>query len=107
MTVPSVREMLEAAASVAGIDLKWSASGWHYTGNKPFNPHYDDGDSARLRSAGMMNVIWNEQAKHVEVSVGLDGQTFTEFFADHNYDRNAALRMATLRCTVEMARRMG
>ena len=109
--------MLEAAAQLVGAvyvkspyedcfkipyDTK-NSSGW-----REWNPHHDDGDSARLRSALMMDVEWFDDGDSPFVDVSnTDGDMVRERMAKHNYDRNAALRMATLKCAAEVARRMG
>jgi hypothetical protein len=107
------QELLELAAKAAGIKLLWTCGGIPV--NTPtlfeglgsdtvWNPLTDDGDSARLRSALMMNVNWYDDG--VEVDLEFSCGHFLKI-ADHSNDRDAALRMATLKCAVEYARRMG
>lgn len=114
MADPTMREMLEAAAMVAKVGpLRWETNGFgveqclyradDYPWGILWRPHLDDGDSARLRSARMMDVHWTDDA----VTVTCGRIWHAEKLADHSNDRNAALRLATLRCAVEYARRIG
>ena len=57
-------------------------------------PHTDDGDSARMRSALLVDVYMQEW----QVVCTKDRRAmFFEKFADHNNDRNAALRLCALK----------
>jgi len=97
----TTRELLELAARALGIELDWglcvpNTSPWRMTGTggaygpgAMWNPSTDDGDSARLESAMGLDVTWLEDAVWVR-GVG-------EYYSDHNGDKQAARRMATLR----------
>ena len=120
----NLREMLELAAKACGLpltengvrdlgkyeylfagDLEWGLYANNANGTqRRWNPYLDDGDSARLRSALMMSAAMSRNL----VMVWTEGtEAIVENFADHSNDRNAALRMATLRCAAEAGRRMG
>ena len=102
MTTDELRRMLELAARACGIHLHhwFEAHGCYMAssikgGDPDFGwcPDEDDGDSAKMRTALRMNVIWSDTAVHCLNSMG---EAF-ESFADHNNDRNAALRLCALR----------
>lgn len=70
-----------------------------------WNPYTDDGDSARLRTALEIGVNWRDGiAGHVTVTYE-SGLYWVCHYADHSGDKNAALRMATLRLAAEIGRR--
>ena len=109
------RKLLEMAAKACGIHLHhwnerldcWMTSS--VEGDDPdstFEPHTDDGDSARMRSALGINVAW--YGNLVECSTSAEDSTdeWTELVADHNNDRNAALRRCALRVAAAMGERM-
>ena len=81
-TKTELRHLLEMAARACGC-----SSGGHWS------PHADDGMSARMRTALRMNVLWSDTAVHCLNSMG---EAF-ESFADHNGDRDAALRLCALK----------
>lgn len=101
MTTDELRRMLELAARACGAQIepcvcssqpfRFKATGGHWS------PHADDGASARMRSALGINVAW--YGNLVECSTSAEDSTdeWTELVADHNGDRNAALRLCALR----------
>lgn len=114
MTTDELRRMLELAARAMGYvatesfrngefrvhdksDQYWSFA---------WNPHTDDGDSARMRSALGINVAW--YGNLVECSTSAEDSTdeWTELVADHNGDRNAALRLCALRVAAAIGESM-
>ena len=88
-TKTELRHLLEMAARACGAQIEpcVCSSGGHWS------PHADDGMSARMRTALRMNVLWSDTAVHCLNSMG---EAF-ESFADHNGDRNAALRLCALK----------
>jgi hypothetical protein len=109
MTTDELRRMLELAARAMGYvatesfrngefrvhdksDQYWSFA---------WNPHTDDGDSARMRSALLIDVDWLVELGENDVtSFGVmcwNDKSAHELFADHNNDRNAALRLCALK----------
>ena len=107
MTTDELRRLLDLAAKACGIQVdergpytevpcmqsEFGKGTWIENVRRDWNPHTDDGDSARIRTALRMNVIWSDTAVHCLSSLG---DAF-ESFADHNNDRNAALRLCALR----------
>jgi hypothetical protein len=103
MTTDELRRMLELAARACALEVK--CAGENYNGLTlwvrdssdcpwfPWAPNTDDGDSARMRTALRMNVIWSDTAVHCLSSLGVA----VESFADHNNDRDAALLLCALR----------
>ena len=97
MTTDELRRLLEMAARACGAQIEpcvCSSQPFRFKATKNhFSPHVDDGASARMRTALRMNVIWSDTAVHCLNSMG----GAIESFADHNGDRNAALRLCALR----------
>jgi len=96
-TETELRHLLEMAAKACGAQIEpcvCSSQPFRFKATKNhFSPHADDGTSARMRTALRMNVIWSDTAVHCLNSMG----GAFESFADHNGDRNAALRLCALR----------
>ena len=108
------RELLELAAKAAGVG---PIRGFDYghgaramavlvdDGRKQpyrWNPKLDDGDCARLEAALWIDVDWAEDgviARNRDKRAGV-------LFEDHNNDRNATRRMASLRVAAEIGRAM-
>jgi len=65
----------------------------------------DDGDSARIRSALLIDVNWHADGDVVCLSdIENVGIIHSEALTHHNGDRNAALRLATLKVAAEIGR---
>jgi len=98
MTTDELRHLLEMAAKACGIEIEDNRQHW--------TPDTDDGDSARMRSALGINVAW--YGNLVECSTSAEDSTdeWTELVADHNNDRNAALRRCALRVAAMVGERM-
>lgn len=69
-----------------------------------WNPHLDDGDGARMEEKLSINLSWDDYSvtavsEHRLVLVN-------ERRSDHNGNRQAARRMASLRVAAEIGRRM-
>lgn len=114
MTTDELRRMLELAARAQGIVGQVAGSSPLFVSDSGIVYDWldDDGDSARMRSALLIDVDWL-----VEIEEGMGfltqrrrnsgGDAFGvmcwndksthELFADHNGDRNAALRLCALR----------
>ena len=100
------RELMELAAVACGMDAVWSEDYECMTlRDDPFDsdwcPDTDDGDSARMRSALLIDADWFGNL----VQCAKDTHVEHEYYAEHN-DRNAALRLATLKVAAEIGRRM-
>lgn len=104
----TTRELLELAARAMNCTLTFeSIDGTgglvpYLWGEEPgdeigeWDPSEDDGDSARLESALGLDVVWN----HLSVFITDHAQGnvwFEERYSDHNGDKQAARRLATLR----------
>jgi len=113
------RETLELAAKAAGYEVKFAdccgktiavmrekvAS--HLTAVRDWNPEHDDGDSARMRTDLSLNVDFDvDDVAAVLANRGMYGGRAFERYADHNNDKHAALRYATLMVAAEIGRRM-
>lgn len=84
-----IRELLELAEC-------WSFA---------FYPNLSDGDSARIRSALLIDVNWHADGDVVCLSdIENVGIIHSEALTHHNGDRNAALRLATLKVAAEIGR---
>lgn len=104
------KELLELAAKAAGLVgsyYKNETSEGVYCNDENdcgygWNPLNDDGDCARMEAALGIDVDWAEDgviARNRDNRVGV-------LFEDHNNDRNAARRAASLRVAVEIGRAM-
>lgn len=101
MTTDELRRMLELAAKAMGYVATESLRNGEFRVHDEsdqywsfaWQPHTDDGDSARMRTALRMNVIWSDTAVHCLNSMGGS----LESFSDHNGDRNAAMRLCALK----------
>lgn len=100
-TETELRHLLEMAAKACGIEIEQCTCTdvpFRRKDNRQhWTPDTDDGDSARMRSALGTNVAW--YGNLVECSTSAEDSTdeWTELVADHNNDRNAALRLCALR----------
>lgn len=100
------RELLELAARAAGVVLSYGFQTQRFYINgtaKVWNPAHDDGDSDRFGTAIGADVLWLENDVRVDVGVG---KFFFEHFANHNGDKQKALRWARLRAAAEIGRNM-
>ena len=114
------KELLELAAKAAGVGGNYlfraggsKGSGFPYhiegiqkTGGAMWNPITDDGTCARMEAAIGIDVEWYQDKvrsyKHGECLV-----IRYEFFSNHNGDKNAARRMASVRCAAEIGKNIG
>lgn len=118
-----IREMVELAAVALGLKgraLERMEKRGHYVysvSNGFERTRYDwlgdDGDSARMRSALMIGVQWQRILATNNICAvncyahRLDSYpSRTESLSDHDGDRNAALRMASLKVAAEIGRKM-
>ena len=107
----NTKELLELAARALGEQIDdWNGDCpviyfWDGDPQNPernyryWNPATDDGDCARMEAALGINIIWDEVAVAAE---GEYGFRLYEPYRDHNNDRQAARRMASLRCAAEI-----
>jgi hypothetical protein len=102
------RELLEAAAKAAGIDLGWWAEELHafwmgQTGDAVWNPLADDGDALRLAVRLRIAVDpWGVGAAAVAI-VNNRAATAEPHYGD---DPGRATRRAIVRAAAEIARAM-
>ena len=93
----TTRELLELAARAAGYiriaDAYDESKGIQMVNWAWWNPATDDGDSARLEAALGLDVMWYEEY----VYVGAGPLFEVGVYSDHDGDKQAARRMATLR----------
>jgi hypothetical protein len=108
-----VKELLTLAAKACGYitvqycdHLGWQvvfedgvSSWWH--------PGKWDGDCFRMETELYTEITWTDKTVTAEVwGYGLLEAQNSEHFADHNGDKNAARRLASLRVAAELGRRM-
>ena len=98
------RELLELAAKACGIRVKWEQlHGVHWVDPgqglviKPWNPLKDDGDCARMEARIRVDIEW-QRIGVVACHRAESGHDIVarEPYADHQYDRQSARRMASL-----------
>lgn len=99
------REQLELAAKACGLiptafvgndDFMFGVLSW-------FKPHIDDGDCARMEAQLGIWVTWSE-AGVTAAYVGTSNITSSEYFKDHNNDKNAARRAASVAVAAQIGR---
>lgn len=99
------RELLEFAAKAAGIAGFWVDVGLN-TGSDAspmiWDPRNDDGDCARMEAALGIHVTWHSDG----VVCGKRIWQETAMFEDHNGDRQAARRIASLRIAAAIGKAM-
>ena len=117
------RKLLELAAKAMGYehtkdntrsDLWFLLDGKHVSETQRhyivWAPHTDDGDSARMRSALGIGVEWIGSGGFTDLigveCWGWERGKHVRYFADHNNDRDAALRMCALRVAAGIGRGM-
>ena len=108
------REQLELAAKACGIKLhQWVAKGcWSddpsiegFQTAPPdydrWNPAHDDGDCARMEAALGIELTWFFDRVD---ALACDVAPVVEYFKDHNGDKNAARRAASVAVASEIGR---
>ncbi len=72
-----------------------------------WRPDADDGDGARLEAALAIEITWNRVAASACVYDDTGAPIAHAFghFSDHSGDKQAARRMATVRCAAALAKR--
>lgn len=108
-----IRELLELAAKACGYEIQWD----HFT-NLPmmltdsgadvrtWAPHIDDGDGARMEAQLAISLHIADGAVYASCRTASGTLMTCEKRADHNGNRQAARRMASLRVAAELGRRM-
>ena len=96
----NTKELLELAAKACGIEWDQRFCCFYVGRQQPWNPATDDGDCARMEAALNLNIVWREDI--AAVGSGHDGGYHYEVYEDHNNDRQAARRMASLRCAADI-----
>ncbi|MDH5640875.1 MAG: hypothetical protein OEY28_06240 [Nitrospira sp.] len=123
-----IKELLTLAAKACGYTLVWGEAYRvgddivdctdmpYIKSDSPdefdayWTPHLDDGDCFRMETDMVVSVIWKKH--HVSGFCRPDlGATEIEIFChekykDHNGDKNAARKLASLRAVAELGRRM-
>jgi hypothetical protein len=119
-----IKELLTLAAKACGIEVpedgpwdgvnaEWGVYMLTMDGSRfdfKWAPHLDDSDCFRMETELVVSVIWKKH--HVSGFCRPDlGATEIEIFChekykDHNGDKNAARRLASLRAAAELGRRM-
>jgi hypothetical protein len=99
------RELLEAAAKAAGMNIEWQPCGWAHNNETgcEWNPLTDDGDALRLAVKLRLTVNCSYD------DVTLCGQEFTqkEVFLERNgEDPLAATRRAIVRAAAAIGKEM-
>ena len=111
-----IRELLELAAKACGYSIHdWcDGAAWAYKigseldfyGELPifkWAPHLDDGDGARMEAQNYIQLSFYDSY----VRANLHGDSgCVEKYKNHNGDRQAARKMASLRVAAEIGRRM-
>lgn len=97
------REMLELAAKAMHAKPDEQAhDGTLLFGRARWNPLVDDGDCARMEAAIGIHVTWHSDG----VVCGKRIWQETAMFEDHNGDKQAARRIASLRIAAEIGKAM-
>ena len=104
------REQLGLAAKACDIEIDHWRGGmpmviiWEYgIGEcRAWNPKHDDGDCARMEARLGIDLIWFDDK--VRALAREYGHRRTAFFEDHNGDKNAARRAASLAVAAEIGR---
>ena len=118
MTTEELRRLLEMAARACGIQVdergpftevpcmqsEFGKGNWIESSRRAWIPDIDDGDSARMRSALGIGVAWEpdpsgeiQSLSHVHCMCWRIPHGRSQRIADHNGDRNAALRLCALK----------
>lgn len=107
------RERIELAAKAAGHRCFIYVDGVLYLGgglpgeaHLAWSPRDDDGDCARLEAALRLSLVWTEYMVRAETMPWGRNVSGMAVIEDHGGDRQAARRMATLRCAAEIGRTM-
>jgi len=82
---------------VGGFSVRWVDEIWM--------PHTDDCDCFRMETALGVEIYWRDTTVAAAVFGGV-GFRAAEKYADHNGDKNAARRLASLRVAAELGRRL-
>jgi hypothetical protein len=101
------KELLELAAkAIDSVPYYFDGihCGWHTRQgiNYNWNPLIDDGDCFRLETARGLSLKWNYSDGWVK-SYNHSG-AYTEFFADHNGDKDKARRYASVLAAAEIGK---
>ena len=102
------REQLELAARACGIEVEFYETRGQlfcrksndYGPNNRWNPKHDDGDCARMEAALDIDVVWYPNS----VSCETENSARVRYFKDHNGDKNAARRAASVAVASEIGR---
>lgn len=109
------RELLELAAKACDykLDLEIRPDGFPFFHSERralaldsggwFAPGVDDGDCARMEADVGINLEWGTD---FVCAIDWDGNEVCEYFKDHNGDKQAARRMASLRVAAKKGRAM-
>lgn len=98
------REQLELAAKACGLiptafvgndDFMFGVLSW-------FKPHIDDGDCARMEAQLGIWVTWSKSG--VTAACAESFANRSEYFSNHNNDKNAARRAASVAVAAEIGR---
>lgn len=99
----SDHELLALAAKAAGIALKWTNSGKHYTGGAPFNPLNDDGDALRLAVKLNMKIDINDHDERTRIR---DEYGDVVLVCVHNECAMKATRIAIVRAAAAIGEKL-
>jgi hypothetical protein len=104
------RELLEAAAKAAGMNIEWQPCGWAHNNETgcEWNPLTDDGDALRLMVKLELHVICNPVLTDVAFIREIDGEKIIESFIQmtSKTDPYAATRRAIVMAASELGRSM-
>jgi hypothetical protein len=112
-----IKELLTLAAKACGIEVPedgpwdgvnedWGVYRLTMDGSRfdfKWAPHLDDGDCFRMETEKEIDVYWGKDFVVCDAPLQ---KSFREGFADHNGDKNAARRLASLQVAAELGRRM-
>lgn len=112
-----IKELLTLAAKAWGIKVpeegpwdgvneEWGVYRLTMDGSRfdfRWAPHLDDGDCFRMETELGIDVYWG---KEFVMCNALKRRSFQELYADHNGDKTAARRLASLRVAAELGRRL-
>ncbi len=106
-----IKDLLTLAAKACGYEVDWCeetgrpAIRDQHGGADYLAPHLDDGDGARMEAKLHIDVTWNKGEGLVFANL-YEIHPVHEYFTDHNNDRQAARRWASLRAAAQIGGQM-
>ena len=103
-------ELLELAAKAIGKPWPQNISGFamQYEGIRPWNPIHDDRDNAQLEAKLGIDTQWNLYGVvvHPRIPADPNREIIYERYMNHNNDKQAARRLASVRAAAMVGKAM-